>query len=176
MRFRPWLTLAALLIVTAPVQADDHRADLYWGFSYAEGSQLWGLHQSAAWQSSLADRRLSLVGDLSVHVGSRDGSDATRVTYLVGPRYTVRVEGTPQKVHLYFLGGGVRTTDGTEEGANRRALAFGAAWEIFPSEFLGNKRESLEDRKWGFHLQADYVVTSGDDFPRISGGITFRFQ
>lgn len=179
MRIRPWLVLAALFIPAGAAHADDHSADLYGAFSYCDGSSLWGFHESYA--LTVADnKRYSVLTDLSLHFGSHDASTATRVTYLVGPRVTLprRVVPAPNKVHVHLLVGGVHTNAGVA-ASKGFAVALGGAWESLPGNFPGNRNAlTLDERKWGLRAQVDYVITvgEGDNFPRVSGGIVYRFK
>lgn len=171
MRIPSWLALAAVLVPTA-AGADDHRADVYGGFSFSHGSKLWGLHESYA-VTVLPPSDLSLAGDLSVHFGSQGGNDVTRVTYLFGPRWTLDTRATKHKVLAHVLLGGVYTNNGTPDTKDF-AVAFGGGWEfISRPAAAGTSSEGL-----GFRVQADYVVTAGDndDFPRVSAGIMYRFR
>lgn len=182
MRIRPWFVVAALLIPAGAAQADDHSADLFGAGSYSNGSKLWGFHESYALTPArdVKDKWFSVLADLSLHFGSHDANSATRVTYLVGPRVTLskRFLPDPHKVHVHLLAGGVHTNAGGVASKDF-ALAFGGAWEALPGNFPGNRNaRTVEERKWGLRTQIDYVITGGDsdNFPRVSGGIVYRFK
>lgn len=174
MRIPRWLVLVAVL-VPGTAQADDHRADLYAGFGYANASHLWGLHESYAW--TLKDREplandISILGDVSLHFGSHAGNTVTRVTYLVGPRWTIPIKGRDQhKLLAHAMVGGVHSNP--EADKKDWALAFGGGWEYILHPPADNSSEGL-----GVRFQVDYVVRVGDNenFPRVSGGLIYRFK
>jgi hypothetical protein len=177
MRIPRWLVLVAVL-VPATAQADDHRADLYAGFGYANASHLWGLHEGYAWtvreRGLLRENDLSILGDLSLHFGSHEGNTTTRVTYLVGPRWTIPMKEPHHKLLAHALVGGVHSNQGVPD-KNDFALAFGGGWEYILRP-APSATESSEG--FGVRFQADYVIRVGDNenFPRVSGGLIYRFK
>jgi hypothetical protein len=165
---RAWLVVAVLLIPSAS-RADDHFADWFLGFSWAQASTLLGAHSSFAWTVPEPDwENLSVVGDFSAHFGSHDGDKVALLTYLVGPRWSVAGDRSPKWLpsgHALF--GGVTLNGGRDEGTDF-ALALGGAWEHVPPAVR-------KEGGWSWRVQVDYVVRDGDNFPRASFGLVKRF-
>jgi hypothetical protein len=175
MRIPRWLVLVAVL-VPATAQADDHRADLYAGFGYANASHLWGLHEAYAWtlkDSGGLANDISILGDVSLHFGSHGGNTVTRVTYLVGPRWTIPTPEPHHKLLAHALIGGVHSNP--EADTKDWAVAFGGGWEYILRPATSPKESS---EGLGVRFQVDYVIRVGDNenFPRVSGGLIYRFK
>jgi hypothetical protein len=170
---RLWLALGVLLIPSA-AQADDHRAGLFAGISFARGSTLVGFHESYEVTSPRpANRNLSVVGDFSVNFGSHDnGADVTQVPFMFGVRYMPTWLADHQKLVPFgqFLVGGVYTNDGVDDGTDG-AFAFGGGVDFLPTRDASHEG-------WGVRAQFDYIVRGGegDDIPRFSAGVVYRFR
>jgi hypothetical protein len=167
---RSWLAVVLMLLLQPTLaRAHDHTADLFGAFSFARASNLWGLHESLALTlPSPSNRDLSLVADLSLHIGTHDDKDLTRVTFLGGFRYTL--SGRRLLKHLvsfHALAGGVH--DGGPASGTEPALALGGGYEYLP-------RGSESAAGWGFRVQGDYVISGGENFPRLSAGIVYRIK
>lgn len=166
---RPCLTLIALLI-PASLCADDHRADRFGGLSYGRGSRLLGVHfTDAVTFPRMADYNVSFLGDVSVLFGSESGSDVTRLTYAGGIRWTIAEDPKQQPKFLPFVQGffgGVYNHALTRD--NDVALGLGAGFDYVPDR--GGDRQA-----WAIRVQADYFITGGEDFPRVSAGLVYRF-
>jgi hypothetical protein len=165
---RPWLVFGILLIPTA-AGADDHRAGLFFGFSYAQGSRLLGIHGSV--ELTLPEyEHWSMVADFSRNSGSQNQNDITRVPFLFGVRYTAAWQDSQKVVPSgHFLVGGVHAT-GAEDGTDW-AFAMGGGLDFLP--LRSKSREG-----WGIRVQGDYIIRLGDadNFPRVSVGGLYRFK
>jgi hypothetical protein len=167
---RPAPVVVALLLLPTVAHAHDHTADFFGGISFANASTLWGLHQSLAITSpSPANHDLSFIGDFTVHFGSHDDRDLTRVTFLGGIRYApTGMRYFKNVVSFHLLAGGVH--DGAAEGSTEPALALGAGYEFLPK---GDKSAS----GWAIRLQGDYVIVNDrESFPRFSAGVVYRIK
>jgi hypothetical protein len=161
---RRCLVVVVLLLIPTAARAHDHVADFFGAFCYAHASNLAGVQQSLAIALPFWEKDISFVTDTSFHVGKHDGEPLTRVSYLLGLRYTPT--GMQHPSHLFSvhgLVGGVR--DGGLNTNNDWAVALGGGYEYL----LDGNPEG-----WGFRTQVDYVISGGENFPRISGGIVFR--
>ena len=182
---RSWLAVAVLLIPAA-ARADDHRADRFGGFSRAGGSSLFGVHVTDAItlpSRGMTNRDLALLGDLSVHVGSRtpgrsqgradDQHDVTRITFLGGLRWTFAKDVADRQQQpkllpfVHGLLGGVYTHD----RANDASIAGGVGGGLDYVLRRGEPREA-----WATRVQVDYIVSGQEDFVRVSAGIVYRFR
>ena len=170
-----WVAAVMLLFPTA-ARGDDHKADLYFGVAYAEGSNLWGLHQAFAFTLNGTGRfahDFSIVGDVSQHFGSNDGSTATRVSYLTGPRWTIALRNPQHKLLPHVLIGTVHQNDNGVDTTDF-AAAIGGGWEYV----LHPPSSDQSSSGLGFRVNADYVVRKGDadNYPRVSVGVIYRFK
>jgi hypothetical protein len=170
------LLLLAFMVILVPNQAraDDHRADLYGGFSGGGGgSALYGFHQALALTSPQpGSKDLSfVVPDLSVHFGSHDGSDVTQVALMFGGRLTPVKENWRHTVSVQVLVGTVYTNEGGAGDADW-AMSFGGLYE------LPLTTRSTPYYGWAFRAQIDYInrfSDTRDDLPRLSAGLSYRF-
>lgn len=170
---QPWLVLAVLFFPAA-AHADDHRADRFAAFSRASGSSLFGVHLTDAIILPMANTQkdLALLGDLSVHFGSRNENDVTRVTFLGGLRWTFAKEIDARKERpkllpfVHVLLGGVYTNDGAANGTDP-AVGLGAGVDYV--------RRGAAREAWATRLQVDYIQ-GGEGFLRVSAGLVYRFE
>ncbi len=165
---RPWLVVVVLLLTPAAASADDHTADFFGAFAFAHASKLWGIHTSLAIAlPEVVHQDLSLVADLTLHIGTHDEQDVTRVTYMGGIRYTPTGMRHPRhQVFGQVLGGGVH--DGGPATSNKWALAVGGGYEYLFRE---------KSRGWGVRGEVDRVfVRDREDFLRVSAGIVYRID
>jgi hypothetical protein len=113
-------------------------------------------------------KNLSWLADLSLHIGSHDGNDLTRTTYLFGGRWMFDQNDGRQR-HLPFvqgLIGGIH--DSASVGSNAFAGELGGGWEYFPHGI---------DRTAGVavRIQVDYIFAINDKaFTRVTGGVVYR--
>ncbi|MGH9386289.1 MAG: hypothetical protein ACRD2N_18595 [Vicinamibacterales bacterium] len=164
---RLWLVVVVLFMPTA-ARAHDHTADFFGGFSYADASKLWGFHTQLGTTLPWLDYDLSAVGDLTIHVGTHDRADLTRVTFLGGLRYTpTKTRLLKNVVSFHALLGGVHDADA--DSSNDLALAVGVGWEYLPKG-----KDSAAG--WGVKVQADYAFSQGESFPRVSAGVVYRIK
>ena len=176
MRIRPSGLALVVLLVPAVVTADDHRADRFAGFTRSGGgSSLFGIHVTDAITiPNMKSKDLALLADLSVHFGSHNENDMTRVPYLVGLRWTFAKDNLPPEQKPKFLPfvhglvGGVYTNNGAESG-NSFAGVIGAGFDYVP------RRGQARREGWAVRVQFDYIG-SGDDFTRFSTGLVYRFK
>jgi hypothetical protein len=168
MRIRRLSLVVVLLLMPTPARAHDHIADFFGGGSSAYDSTLWGFHtQLGTTLPWLENKDLSAVGDLALHIGTHDGADLTRVTFLGGFRYAPSgMRLFKNIVSFHALLGGVHDADA--DSSNEFALAIGGGYEYLP------KGQNPGGGHWGFRVQADYVISSGDGFPRVSAGVVYR--
>lgn len=174
---RPWVILAVVLAPSA-AGAGDHRFDLFLapltsGLN-AKGSsaKLLGWHVAGAATTPAEKwRKLSYIGDLSVHfLGDDDsGADLTQVSFMVGPRWTF-LSGDDKHhmpfVHVVFLGAVLRSKEAIQSTSG--AVAVGAGYDFAPGE----------NKNWGTRVQVDYIQPWGSDIRysvRASAGLIYRF-
>ena len=176
-----WVVLVLLTATVA--HADDHRADLYGGFSWAQGSSLFGVHESYSLLiPKVTSKDLSIVGDFAVNFGSEAGSDLTRVTFLAGPRVSHGLRANNKNVLFghALLGLVYSNSDGIEQGKDF-AFGLGGGWEYFPKRDPGDPKAIPPipvPNLWGIRVQVDYVFRSDDaeNFTRVSVGVIYRFN
>jgi hypothetical protein len=165
---RLWIVVVVLLLMPATARAHDHTADFFGGVCYANASKLFGPHVSVAITiPTLLERDLSVVGDLATFIGTHDEQELTRVTSMVGIRYTPT--GMRLSKHLaafHFLIGSVR--DGGLDSSTKWASSVGGSWE-----YLRNDKSAAG---FAFRAQGDYVISGGENFPRFSAGIVYRLD
>ena len=158
----------AILVLMLPVSAvaDDHRADIFAGGSYAKSSHLFGAHGSAA---------VALPGHVRWSVIALDASvqgdgDETRSNFMSGIRYTLPVKDhVKHKVFVHALVGLGQKSEANASN-NDFAAAYGGGWE-----YIWDK---AADDVNGFRVQLDYVVAQGltNNFPRLSFGYVRRLK
>ena len=169
MRMRPWIVVMVLLVPVA-ARANDHRADFCAAMSAARGSALWGTQLTLGLTSPKpSSQDLSILGDLSIHVGTHNTLTTTRVGFMGGVRWWA--PGTKGHKHRAFgqvLFGGVREHAGAQSDADI-ALAPGVGYEFHPRG--AEVHSGLAGR-----VQIDYVFRSGAGFPRFSAGIVYRLD
>ena len=163
---RLWLAMVILLV---PVAADAHlhKADLYAGGSLARGSTLGGIQETIS--ITLPNLSpLSILGDLSFHFGSREDEDVSRFAFMTGLRWMLAVRGDNRHLaYGQFLVGGVHDQVGMLATTTEPAVALGGGYEFDPNG---------EESRFAARFQIEYVVSGGEDFPRASAGIVYRFR
>ena len=174
MRILRWLAVIAL-VLPASAWADDHRADINGGGSYAKGSHLFGVHGGVAFTLPEPHRHWSVI---AFETSVQSNGDETRNTLMSGLRYTLRVRDHVNHNHKVFvhtmIGLGQRGDGGRFD--NDFAAAFGGGWE-----YIWNKPETKgvppQDVN-GFRVQLDYVIAQGEttNFPRLSFGYVRRLK
>ena len=172
MRVAGWavvLCLGSAVPVLAAPAPGPSRTEAFAAYSYLRdsGESFHGWDASLAWNLG---RLLALEGDVAGHFGGFEGSDASLLAYLAGPRLSWRRQGlTP---FLHALAGGVR---------NRESISIGsvsiAETRTDLGALLGGGLD-LPRGRWGARLQGGYLLvrsggkTNGD--PRLSAGVTLR--
>lgn len=164
---RPSLVVLVLFVPTT-VQAHDHVADFFGGVTYANGSNLGGLHVTFAKTiRNPGDRNLAIVGDWTIHRGSHNGDDLTRMTFAVGPRWTFDTHnGHVPSVHVLI--GGVR--DDAAQNDTSVGVALGFSYEYLPAATRQSGAGVV------YRVQTDFVASGVDKFPRLSAGIAYRWK
>ena len=170
----PWVILAAVLLAPSTAGAGDHQFETFIGPSYlnAKGSSanLGGWHIAGA-ATTHRWRRLSFIGDLSVHFLGEDdsGGDLTQVSFMAGPRWTL-LGGHEHHhmpfVHVVVLGAVLRSRETVQSTAG--AMAVGVGYDFAP----GKKKN------WGSRIQVDYIQPLSSDIRhsvRVSAGLVYRF-
>ncbi|HEU4926654.1 MAG TPA: hypothetical protein VFT24_06385 [Vicinamibacterales bacterium] len=175
MRILRWLAVIAVAL-PATAFADDHRADMNGGVSYAKGSHLVGVQGGVAFTlprlSTDPHRYWSVI---AFETSVQSNGDETRHTLMSGVRYT-RAALTNHDNHKFFAHAMVGLGQKGETGQfdNDFATAFGGGWE-----FIWNKqgKPAAEDAN-GFRVQFDYVIAQGEttNFPRFSFSYVRRFK
>jgi hypothetical protein len=177
MRILRWL---AVIVVALPATAfaDDHRADMNGGVSYAKGSHLFGVQGGVAFTlprpPSDPHRYWSII---AFETSVQSNGDETRHTLMSGVRYTKAALKNHEN-HKFFVHAMVGLGQKGESGEfdNDFATAFGGGWE-----FIWNKQATPpvppEDAN-GFRVQFDYVIAQGEttNFPRFSFSYVRRFR
>ena len=176
---RPWVILA-ILSVPGAAWGSDHQFEAFVAPSYVntDGSsiELLGWHVAGAAAVGEHHPWLSIVADVSVHFDSLNDEtrkERTEVTFLAGPRFTVKKGHALRNVfaHVIILGA-VHYADA--EGAptfTDGAWAIGAGYD----RVLGS------EENWGARIQLDYIRPwSGDQGAsgrswRLSAGMVYRF-
>jgi len=160
MFLRRLVVVVGLLLIPVAAGADGHRADLFFGFSLAEGSWLKGFHVSGEHLLPGLEKHVFLVGDYSVHQG-------TRHVFQSGLNFSK--DGGPVGLSGRVLLGGVSDDAGTD-----LTLAVGGGFQVkIPAS--GSTRAAKPH--WVLHVQADYMQRKGsnDGFVRVSVGALVRF-
>jgi len=171
MRFRPlWLALV-LVALPSSVFADDHRAGVFFGASFASSSSLLGVHGALVYTPSVDQPRFGIVvADVSVHSGSEGDDDITRKSFMSGARVAFPLTTTSGGRHvpaLQVLVGAVGS--GTDDGTVA-AGAISAQWDFIP-------RPHSDAPDWAFRVQADYVLVGDlDNYARVSAGVVYRHR
>ena len=144
-------------------------AEAFGAYSYLHetGGSFHGWDASLTWNLG---RLLGIEGDVAGHFGGFEGSDASVLAYLAGPRLSWRRSGlTP---FLHALAGGVR---------NRESISIGSVTIAETRTDLGalvGGGLDLPRGRWGARVQGGYLLvrsdgkTNGD--PRLSAGVTLR--
>ena len=172
MRLASSCLVLAFLLVPTVARADDHRMDLFGGYSGGNGgSTTNGVHQSIAWGFQPKLPRLTwVVADFSTQSAKHgDGTRVTQVIAATGLRVT-GIKGTHHhKPFFHFLVGNAYTNDGQPD-ANNPATLLGFGYEFV---------HAPTDPKKGLavRVQGDRVFMAGarEDFWRWSVGILYRF-
>jgi hypothetical protein len=158
------LLLGLCALSSISVQAQDHKVEVFGGYSYMrfESSNLNGFEVSG--QYKLNDW-LGGVADLGAHYGSISGIGTSNYTYLFGPQISVPSDKISPFGHL-LIGGAHNSTGGV--GRSSFSMALGG----------GIDAEMVHGLHWRL-IQADYVMTqfasrSQNNF-RFSTGIVLRF-
>jgi hypothetical protein len=171
---RPWLALVVLL-VPAGAHSGDHRFGVFIAPSYlrAKGStdHLGGWHVSGEATLKKTKRRLSFIGDVSIHPFGSDGDkDLTQVTFITGTRWTFLAERKySPSVHFMAIGAVLRTEGKLDVSTATGAIAVGLALDFVPAK----------EGPWGLRAQIDYVVPYASDLEssvRVSVGWMYRFH
>ena len=121
------MSAGALLLATAPAQAQDKKLEFYAGYAYlhSDDGSLNGLRFSPAYRLKGA---LSLVGDFSAEFGKLADTDTTLTSFLGGLRAR-KAFGTTA-IFIHALAGGVRTSSsitpfqGVSISVNDTGIAF----------------------------------------------------
>ena len=168
MRIRPkWLvlTMVLTLLSPAPALADGHRAGIFGGVSFAEGSTLTGLNLAV--DGPLPNHKsFGLVADYSFHKGTHDGIDVTRQLFVGGFSYT-------KKADWVVIGGHALIGGVWGDGSKNFIGTFG-----FDLDFIGAaKIMSNGQRLLVPQVRSDYSARSGSapDFWRASAGFVYRW-
>ena len=182
MCFRGSRVVLFVLLMSTAAYADDHRADIYSGFSWAQGSSLFGVQESYAFLvPQVTNKDLTIVGDFAVNFGSNAGTDLTRVTFLAGPRVSLGLRENKKNVFFgHALAGVVYTNNagGAVQG-NDFAVGLGGGWELLPTRKPNDPKATAQtqlENLWGLRVQVDYVIRSGEaeNFARVSVGVIYR--
>jgi len=174
MRILRFCFFVGILLAPRLAFADDHRMDLYGGFSGGNGaSKLFGFHQAIGIVFSGENpkiHRLSAVADFSVQFAN-ETSSVTQVLFMVGGRYAFSRPADKNKISAHFLGG-TEYYNQAGGAANAGVYAFGAGYEYLPTPKGTRQIDGL-----GYRAQVDHIIRPGSavNFWRVSGGIVYRF-
>jgi hypothetical protein len=168
------LFVGVALLLAAPAMAQDKRAELFGGYSYARinpgglaGNEMNLNGWNAAVQGNLTSW-FGVVGDFSGHYGSRGGAAVSTHQALFGPRVTLPAGPVRPFAHALF---GVARGNAGLFGSTQSESAFGMA-------VGGGLDVGSGVIAWRL-IQADYLMTRFNnarrDNARISTGIVFRF-
>jgi hypothetical protein len=187
MRTRLTCLLLGILGVPTFAFADFHKVDFYDGGSLGNGaSTLFGIHTSIGLREpAKLPRRLTwVIPDLSVQIGSHDGTPVTQFASLFGARILATSYGKNCGLFGQVLAGNVYQNDSVSTDHNNGALSFGVGFEAFKGAAQKVEVQEKDQKKtveshygWGFRADFDYITRSGDrkDFWRASAGIVYRF-
>ena len=149
------------------------RVEIFTGYSYLHGGDIDDgivMHGFNIELIYKVDRRLGIVGDLSMHFADRRNVNLRRTLYLFGPEATIPTR-SKAKVFIHVLLGGANhhySVGSVEGNSNSFALAAGGGVDL-----------DLSNRNVAFRLiQADYVMTTfgngTQNHFRLSTGFVFR--
>jgi len=168
-----------MLACPAGAHASDHIADVFFAASFIRGSKLLGGHVSGAIaigkeaSGEHPTRHWSILGDLSLHVGSREEIDQTQVTFGAGPRYAIPV-GERRRHHLFFqalLWGGQYTSDGPGGSDSSATVGAGVGYDLFW------RRDRDIKKNLAIRCQVEYLFPLSSDvrsYPRLSLGLAWH--
>jgi len=162
---------AALLLAAAPAGAAEFaRTEGFAGYSYARFADH-GFHGWTAGLTYNVSHRLGFEFEGAGHSGTVDGTDLSRLSFLAGPRLSLRGGGAVPFARL--LAGVLRTSSGiTVQNVSIAARATDAAGAA------GLGLDLSLGRRFGLRLTGDYFVvradgeTQGD--PRAAIGVRYR--
>jgi hypothetical protein len=165
---RTWLVLVLLLVAPTAASAHTHVWDIFFGPSYANASNLSGFHIAFALAPAQDEtsKNLSIVADTSVHFGTHEQKDLTRVMFSGGLRYTPHDATDRHLTSVQVLVG--RVWDRNDFDDAGFGVTFGALYEYLLSGYDG--------RGWAFRGQGDFVVNQVDKFPRLSAGLAYHWK
>lgn|SRR5262249_15319289 len=165
------LVLVIVLLAPAAAFATGHNADLSGGGGGASGSKFWGFHEVIA--KTCPQRKLAVLGDLSIYKGSENGIEQTLIGWMGGVRWTFALG--PEKrdtnprvtVSPHALVGAFHTNG----AAGVFSFAAGGAVDFM----LGN--HASNEAGWGARFMTDYVVRHGDahNLTRFSFDAVYQF-
>ncbi len=167
MRIRCIWVILAVLLVPATAGAHGHNADSWAALSFDFSSALVGGHGQQGITFPRPDsRNLGLLLDVTIHHGEHEGTDRTRVGFMGGVRYMFDQGRYPMLVPTAHVLVGLQHDAGPAGFKTEPAIAVGGSLDF---EF--NRRP----QGWGARFLVDYVFSDVDSFPRISGGLVYRF-
>ena len=177
MRILRWLAVIAVAL-PATAFADDHRADMNGGVSYAKGSNLFGVQGGIAFTLPRPDPDPRYWSIIAFETSVQSNGDETRHTLMSGVRYT-RPALKNHEDHKFFVHAMVGLGQKGESGVfdNDFATAFGAGWEFIWNKHTTPPPVPAEDVN-GFRVQFDYVIAQGEttNFPRFSVSYVRRLK
>ena len=156
---RSLVVVVGFLLIPSIAAADGHRAEYFFGLSFATGSTLTGFHLSA---EPVSRKNAFFVIDYSAHWGN----DKPRHTGQIGGHYSRKVKGT--SLNGRVLMGVVSDAAGTDFSTTA-----GGGLQFKISE---PKTARAESPHWTFEVRAEYVHRYGENpgFPRYSMGFVRR--
>lgn len=174
MRILRFCLFLGFLLAPKLAFADDHRMDLYGGFSGGNGaSKLFGFHQAIGIVFSGENpklHRVSAVADLSMQFAN-ETSSVTQVLFMGGGRFAFSRPADKNKISAHILGGSEYYNQ-AGGATNTGVFAFGVGYEYLPTPRGTRAMDGL-----GFRAQLDHIIRSGDavNFWRASAGVVYRF-
>lgn len=175
MGMRRFSLVLPFLLLPAEALADSHKDELFSGFAYGNGSNLWGGQFSYARMLPIDQTkktgRVGLFGDFSLVSGPHhDGFNRTQIALMGGVRWQKRRVAGRLMPFLHAEVALVQTRDPAADSPD---------WAGGPG--LGGGLDCLFNEHLVVRVQADHVwlqwsESTVKDYARYSGGIVIRFE
>jgi len=164
---RSWLLAVVLVLYPVAARAHSHEADAFGGFSYANGSSLWGFRETYAVElPAKGVKPWSIVGDLGLRGGTHDDRNVQQIVYTGGVRCEFVRSGEAKNIPFaQVLVGGLHNR-GDAVRQSEFAVGFSAGYDYAPG---GSKQG------FGMRVQFDYLH-GGGNFPGVTAGVVYRYK
>jgi hypothetical protein len=125
-------------------------------------------------------KALSFILDTSAHlVGAEDATDATQITVMLGPRFSVPIltKGYTS-VHVLMLGATHVSDNRLDLSATTASIAVGVGFDFYFKQRRDPTDNHVTEGHQGVRVQLDRIFTAGDRVAgswRLSAGWVYKF-